>query len=112
MAFGKDCPMRRSIAWGLAVWLVTVSLLVFPSRSAGAQDGASLGDAPYLEDGMVVAAAGDDIVQSAAVPAVDISSRSSSAAFFSSYYTAQPAIGWTGSQSSCNAGTTSDAFKA
>ncbi len=112
LTIGKDCPMRRTFAFGLAVWLVTASLLVFPSQPALAQDGGSLGDAPYLADGMVVAAAGDDIVQSAAVPAVDISSRSSAASFFFSYYTAQPAIGWTGSQASCTAGTTSAAFKA
>jgi uncharacterized protein YraI len=103
--------MRRTIACGLAVWLVAASLLALPSQPAIAQDGATLGDAPYLEDGMVIAAAGDDIVQAAAVPAVDISSRSSAAAFFFSYYTGQPAIGWTGSQASCNAGTTSSAFK-
>ena len=76
-----------------------------------AQDGATLGDAPYLENGAVVAASGDDIVTAASVPAVDISSRSASANFYFSYYTGQPAINWTGSQTSCTAGTTSAAFK-
>src|SRR5215218_199621 len=104
--------MRRTFAFGLAVWLVTASLLALPAGPAIAQDGATLGDAPYLEDGMVIAASGDDIVQAAAVPAVDIASRAAAAAFFFSYYTAQPAIGWTGSQATCNAGTTSSAFKA
>jgi len=104
--------MRRLTAFGLAVWLAAASLFVLPVEQAVAQDGAVLGEAPYLADGMVIAAAGDDIVQAAAVPAVDISSRSSSAAFFYSYYAAQPAIGWTGSQASCNAGTTTSAFKA
>ena len=104
--------MRRSIAFGLAVWLVTASLFALPSPPALAQDGATLGDAPYLADGMVIAASGDDIVQAAAVPAVDISSRSASAAFYFGYYTGQPAIGWTGSQASCNPGTTTAAFKA
>ena len=104
--------MRRSIAFGLAVWLVTASLFVLPSPPAFAQDGATLGDAPYLADGMVIAASGDDIVQTAAVPAVDISSRSDSASFYFGYYAGQPAIGWTGSQASCTAGTTTAAFKA
>ena len=104
--------MRRMFAFGLAVWLATASLFVFPSQHVFAQDGGTLGDAPYLANGMVVAAAGDDIVQAASVPAVDISSRSSAASFYFSYYTGQPAIGWTGSQSSCTAGTTSAAFKA
>ena len=104
--------MRRLIAVGLAVWLVTAGLLALPTHPVLAQDESTLGDAPYLADGMVVAASGDDIVQSAAVPAVDISSRSSAASFYFSYYTAQPAIDWTGSQSSCTAGTTSAAFKA
>ncbi len=104
--------MRRLIAFGLAVWLVTANLLAFPTQPVSAQDESTLGDAPYLTDGMVVAASGDDIVQSASVPAVDISSRSSAASFYFSYYTAQPAIDWTGSQSSCTAGTTSAAFKA
>lgn len=104
--------MRRLIAFGLAVWLVTASLFVFPFQGAHAQDGVVLGDAPVLSDGMVIAASGDDIVQAASVPSVDITSRSASAAFFYSYYTAQPAIGWTGSQASCTAGTTTAAFKA
>ena len=78
---------------GLAVWLATASLLVFPSQQVFAQDGGTIGDAPYLADGMVVAASGDDIVQAASVPAVDISSRSSAASFYFSYYTGQPDIG-------------------
>jgi uncharacterized protein YraI len=104
--------MRRMLAVGFAIWLAIVSLLTLPSQRVIAQDGAMLGDAPYLADGMVVAASGDDIVQAAAVPAVDITSRAASAAFYYSYYTGQPAIGWTGSQSSCIPGTTSSAFKA
>ena len=67
---------------------------------------------PTWPDGAVVAASGSDIVSAASVPAVDISSRSASANFYFSYYTGQPAIGWTGSQASCTAGTTSAAFKA
>jgi uncharacterized protein YraI len=71
-----------------------------------------LGDAPVLTDGAVVAASSGEIVSAASVPAVDISSRAASASFYFTYYTAQPAIEWTGSQATCNAGTTSAAFKA
>ncbi|HET9661196.1 MAG TPA: hypothetical protein VFP05_12750, partial [Thermomicrobiales bacterium] len=104
--------MRRTIAFGLAVMLVAAGLLTVPSPSVRAQDGAILGDAPLLADGAVIAASGTDIVSSASVPAVDISSRSASANFYFSNYTGQAAINWTGSQASCTAGTTSSAFKA
>lgn len=103
--------MRRTIAFGLAVLLAAASLLLAPVQQIRAQDGATLGDAPYLADGAVVAASSGEIVTAASVPAVDISSRSASANFFYSYYTAQPNIGWTGSQASCSAGTTTAAFK-
>jgi uncharacterized protein YraI len=104
--------MRRIIALGLVAMLVAAGLFVVPSPPARAQDGAILGDAPVLADGAVVAASGTDIVSSASVPAVDISSRSASANFYFSYYTGQAAINWTGSQATCTAGTTSAAFKA
>lgn len=104
--------MRRLFAVGLALWLAVAGLLALPSLPAQAQSEPVLGDAPYLQDGAVIAASGTDIVTAASVPAVDISSRAASASFYFSYYTAQPAIGWTGSQASCNAGTTSAEFKA
>ena len=104
--------MRRLFALGLVVWLVSASVLALPVQPALAQDGSILGDPPFLQDGAVVVASGTDIVTAASVPAVDISSRAASASFFSSYYTAEPNIGWTGSQATCNAGTTSAAFKA
>ena len=103
--------MRRLFTLGLAVWLVTAGLFVFPVQPALAQDGPILGDAPYLQDGAVVVPAGVDVVAAASVPAVDTSSRAATTSFFYSYYTAEPSIGWTGSHASCNAGTTSAAFK-
>ncbi len=104
--------MRRLFAMGLAIWLVFASLMALPSLPAQAQNEPVLGDAPHLQDGAVIAASGTDIVTAASVPSVDISSRAASASFYFSYYTAQPDIGWTGSQASCDAGTTSAAFKA
>ncbi len=103
--------MRRLFALGLAVWLVAASIMALQTQPAHAQSEPILGDAPALQDGAVVAAAGDDIVVAAAVPAVDTSSRAASASFYYAYYTGQPAIGWTGSQASCIAGTTTAAFK-
>lgn len=103
--------MRLRLAVLVAVLVAAVSPVLL-AHPAAAQDGAMLGDAPYLQDGAVVAPADGEIVVAAAVPAVDTSSRSAVASFFAAYYTGQPAIGWTGSQASCTAGTTSDTFKA
>ncbi len=103
--------MRRLFTLGLAVWLVSAGLFVFGPQSSVAQDGFILGEPPHLQDGATVTASGTDIVAAASVPAVDTSSRAASASFFYSYYNAEPDIGWTGSHASCNAGTTSAAFK-
>ena len=95
-----------------------VALLVAPlfaANSGGrvvAQEGGYLGDPPVFDSNSVVIDSSESIAV-AALPSVNLSSRTAAVSYFNSYYRgqSQPSIQWTGNVGNCNAGTTSSAFK-
>ncbi len=105
--------MRSLITRCVIVLLLMAPLLtVVPAPRTAAQDGGYLGEAPfYTSDAWVVDAG--EAVFAADLPTVNPANRAASVAYFNSYYRGQgmPAISWTGNHPSCNAGTTSAAFK-
>ncbi|MGH2548440.1 MAG: CAP domain-containing protein, partial [Thermomicrobiales bacterium] len=86
------------------------SLTFFHSNTGRASDDVSLGDPPTADE-FSAASAGDPGEISLASASVDPSSRANAQSFYYSQYVAAPAVGWTGSYSSCTAGTTSSSFK-
>ncbi|MGD9712708.1 MAG: SH3 domain-containing protein, partial [Thermomicrobiales bacterium] len=104
----------RSLMLRLLVSLMVLApaLVVAPAPRALAQDGGYLGDAPvFTGDSYVIDAS--EAVFAADIPSVDTSSRSAVVAYFNAYYRgqSQPAISWTGNHPSCDAGTTSSAYR-
>ncbi len=83
-----------------------------PTDFASARETVHLGDAPvFSSDTWFVDS--DKASVTSGVPAVNTRSRSESVAYFNNYYRDQemPAIEWSGNRASCDAGTTSDAFR-
>ena len=112
--------MKRNPESFASIWRCFATLLVAAAMAVpaigtasptAAQEAFGLGPAPLVSDSTVFLSAAD-LVIGATDAAVDPSSRAASQGFFySNYDLAEPAINWTGSQASCQPGTTSSAFK-
>jgi len=101
----------RSLVKWIGAFLL-VSLTCMGWRGA-VISGNLLGDPPTFPERAPTPVFEKVVPTPTALLSVDPSSRNASRSFFNTYYSgvSQPAINWTGNLSSCNAGTTSAAFK-
>ncbi|HET8522872.1 MAG TPA: CAP domain-containing protein, partial [Thermomicrobiales bacterium] len=92
---------------------LTGTTFLVNTPAATAQELPGLGDPPVPPNETVVIQNGGDFRAAAAPLSVDTSSREAVRSFFNQYYVnaPQPASGWNGDVATCNAGTTSQAYK-
>ncbi len=102
--------LRKALAFVLLVGLL--GSFAWVQQSNGQESGGAwLGDAPVADEFSIASAGDPGSIDLAAAASVDPSSRANAQAFYYSNYVAAPAINWTGSYSSCTAGTTSSSFR-